>query len=151
MLIDPRALVDLVHCRDQLPREIAIQRRLHAAAGNDHYIHRCYADRINFFQRKYRVFNEFCGLEDLEQALAWYLKEWLRRQNLFRWIETHPALKAALEAREESKESKEAISRARKDAWQQFERETITKRGITYPGDDENAPVVAERHPNFEE
>jgi hypothetical protein len=118
--VDPTNWVNPIYWRDQLPREIAIQRRLHARNGHEHHVHRYYADRISFYQRKYRVFNEVCNLGCLMDALDWYSRQWRRRHNMFRWIEAHPELKDALNNADEDEDGNDAVATARTNAWDTY-------------------------------
>ncbi|KAH7092317.1 hypothetical protein FB567DRAFT_625351 [Paraphoma chrysanthemicola] len=95
--MDPPKWTNPVSWRDQLPREIAIQVRLNEQNGHEHNIHRYLGHRISFWQRRYRIFNEACGLGDLFRALISYSKPWHKRRNMFRWLEAHPEI---IEARE---------------------------------------------------
>ncbi|KAH7380278.1 hypothetical protein DE146DRAFT_761009 [Phaeosphaeria sp. MPI-PUGE-AT-0046c] len=113
--VAPEYWADPFMWRDQLPREIAIQRRLNERNGHDYHIHRYYADRISFYQRRYRVFNEICDLNHLLSALNYYTREWWPRHVIFRRNEAHPELRDALR---EGKRS--VIEKERKKAWARF-------------------------------
>jgi hypothetical protein len=115
--VQPANWVNPINWRDQLPREIAIQRRLHERNGHEHHVHRYYGHRISFWQRKYRVYNEVCGLGCLMDALDWYSQQWRRRRNHFKWIEIHPDLRDALDKRRTGQGTGAAVARERKRAW----------------------------------
>lgn len=86
-----------IYWRDRLPREIAILRRLDEQQGYENSINRYHGHHISAHQRRYRVYNEVCDLGDLGDALDWYRKQWERRRNKFRWLDTHPEIERARE------------------------------------------------------
>jgi hypothetical protein len=96
----PSKWMDPINWRERLPREIAIQVRLNEQDGYKHNIHRYLGHRVNFRLRRYRVFNEVCGLGDLYHTLSPYSHPWLKRRNMFRWLEAHPEIGEAREAYE---------------------------------------------------
>jgi ubiquitin C-terminal hydrolase len=73
--IDLADWVNPINWRDQLPREIAIQRRLHERHGHEHHVHHYYGHRIAFWQRQYRLYNEVCDLGSLMDAMDWYSRK----------------------------------------------------------------------------
>jgi hypothetical protein len=118
--IDLTDWMNPINWRDQLPREIAIQRRLHERHGHEHHVHHYYGHRIAFWQRQYRLYNEVCDLGSLMDALDWYSRKWRRRRNVFRWIEAHPKLHTALDDRRIGKGKNAAVAKERERAWNRF-------------------------------
>ncbi|KAJ4317772.1 hypothetical protein N0V94_004770 [Neodidymelliopsis sp. IMI 364377] len=88
--IHQNAWINPINWRDQLPREIAILRRLDEQEGAENNIHRYFGHRIDAAARRYRVYNEVCDLGSLENLLQWYSRLWRRRRNHFRWLQAHP-------------------------------------------------------------
>jgi hypothetical protein len=120
---NPTNWVNPIHWRDQLPREITIQRRLNKLDGHEHHVHRYYGDRISFWQRKYRLYNEVCDLGSLMDAMDWYSRNWRRRRNFFTWIEMHPELRTAIDDRRKGQGTAAAVVKERKRAWNRFRRD----------------------------
>ncbi|KAH7068372.1 hypothetical protein BKA63DRAFT_607075 [Paraphoma chrysanthemicola] len=131
--MQPPKWTNPVSWRDHLPREIAILVRLNEQNGHEHNIHRYLGHRISFWQRRYRVFNEACELGDLYRALTSYSKPWLKRRNMFRWLETHPEISEAKERYEAEMEDSQDIDDgeterlglqdAIEEAWDEYEKE----------------------------
>ncbi|CAO2652089.1 Nn.00g003720.m01.CDS01 [Neocucurbitaria sp. VM-36] len=132
----PDRWINPVYWRDRLPREIAVQIRLNEQKGYNHHIHRYYAHRVNFWQRRYRIFNEICDLGNLLNALDWYSRAWRRRSNRYRWIYNHPNITAAMDAVEMAEgwsgSEKMELVQARRKAWKRFLRQKKRTRGDNY-------------------
>ncbi|KAH9866329.1 hypothetical protein J1614_008896 [Plenodomus biglobosus] len=80
-----RNWVSPIFWRDQLPREIAMQIRLNEVEAHKHQVHRYYGHRINFFNTRYRIFNEFCHLGNVYDAMHYYSLIWRLRRHMHRW------------------------------------------------------------------
>lgn len=130
----PATWVNPISWRDQLPREIAIQRRMQARSGHDHHIYRFYGYRVSMHQRVYRIFNELCNLDHLLNALYFYLGKWFPRHVIWRWQEAHPELRNA---------KAEDVEKLKKAAWDRFIKDP------RHPGS--AAEEDGEQDPNFNE
>lgn len=88
--IDPRDWTNPVSWRDNLPREIAIQKRVDDQGGLPS-IHKFWGYRLSMPQKSYRLYNDLCDLGDFGHAFEYYSKQWRMRRILYqRRIEGEP-------------------------------------------------------------
>jgi hypothetical protein len=126
-----------------LPREIAIQVRLNGQEGYNHNIHKYLGHRVNLHLRRYRVYNEVCGMGDLLKALGLYESLWWARRTMFRWLDTHREIvdaKRRVALSQASAEDFAKLDEVKKAAWKEYRlarrrRESDKKKGLTEDAD----------------
>jgi hypothetical protein len=117
-------------------------------------VHRYFGHRINFYQRKYRIFNELCDLGSLLDALQFYSKPWRRRRYLHQWQTENAAIIEAVEnpaydADERARQ--QSLRRARREAWARYREQS--DRAYSVEVDEAGVPLrvakINRRHPQI--
>lgn len=80
---------DPINWRDRLPRDIAVQRRLHEQGGHEN-IHAFKGHRLSMPQQRYRVYNEICDKGTYARAFEYYSRQWEARREQYESGDSSP-------------------------------------------------------------